>query len=268
MEYGKNSINEQKTGISENGVKLMHTKVKTAVAKTGASPASSMSVSDTAATASAAATPVADSGVQSAIRTKNKSGIHRIAFIGMFSAIAAVLMFFEFPIPFLAPAFYKFDFSEVPVLIGTFALGPVAGIMIELIKVLVYALIHGTMSAGIGELANVAIGCALILPAGFIYRRHKTKKEAVIGMAVGTLCMTVAGSLFNAYVLLPMYAAAFGGMDTIIAAGTAVNGSINSVLGFVAICVAPFNLVKGILTSLITFILYKRISNLIKRADA
>lgn len=191
----------------------------------------------------------------------------RLALIGMFSAISVVLMFFEFPIPFLAPGFYQMDFSEVPVLIGTFALGPVSGIVIELVKNLIHLLIKGSATAGIGNLANFAVGCALVVPAGLIYKRRKSKKDALIGMAAGTLCMTVAGSLLNAFVLLPIYAAAFGGMDAILAAGTAVNGNVNSVLGFVALCVAPFNLLKGVLTSVITFLLYKRISNLIKRTN-
>ena len=199
--------------------------------------------------------------------TTKASGIsvRKIALIGMFGAIAAVLMFIEVPLPLIAPPFYKMDLSEVPVLIGTFAMGPFAGVLIELIKILLHLLIKGTSTAGVGELGNFIVGLALVLPAGLIYRVKKTRKTAIIGMITGTLIMVLAGSLINAFVLLPMYAAAFGGMEAIIAAGTAVHAGVNSVFGFVALCVAPFNLIKGIVTSLITMLLYKRISGLIKR---
>ena len=191
--------------------------------------------------------------------------VRKIALIGMFGAIAAVLMFIEVPLPLIAPPFYKMDLSEVPVLIGTFSMGPVAGILIELIKILLHLLIKGTSTAGVGELGNFAVGLAFVLPAGLIYRARKSRKTALIGMLVGTLVMVLAGSLINAFVLLPMYAAAFGGMEAIIAAGTAVHASVDSVFGFVALCVAPFNLIKGIVTSILTMLLYKRISALIKR---
>jgi|GEM_PF-28401 len=207
-------------------------------------------------------------GQGNTVRQGNTVSVKRVAFIGMFGAIAAILMFLEFPIPFIAPAFYQIDFSEVPVLIGSFALGPVAGIAIEFIKIIVHLLIKGSATAGIGDLANFLVGCAFVVPAGIIYKLHKSKKEAVVGMAAGTVCMILAGSLLNAFVLLPAYAAAFGGMDAILAAGTAVNGNVTSVLGFVALCVAPFNLMKGVLVSVITFLLYKRISSLIKKAGA
>lgn len=201
--------------------------------------------------------------------TSKKAGkiatTHFVAHVGMLGAIAAVLMFFEIPLPFIAPAFYKMDFSEVPVLIGTFALGPIGGFFIEVIKILVHLAIKGTSTAFIGELGNLIVGAALFLPAGILYKIKKTRKCALIGMIVGTVCMVLVGSFFNAYVLLPLYAKAFGGMEAIIAAGTAVHASVTSVAGFVGLCVAPFNLVKGIITSIITFILYKRVSVVIKR---
>ncbi len=188
----------------------------------------------------------------------------RIAFIGMFAAIASVLMFIEIPLPF-APPFYKLDFSEVPVLIGTFSLGPVAGILIELIKIFVHLLFKGTQTAGVGELANFFVGCAFCVPAGLIYRRRKTKRDAIISMAVGTVFLIIAGCLMNAYVLLPAYASAFHmDLSALIAMGTAVNTSVDSLLTFVVLCVAPFNLLKGILVSVITFVLYKRISRFVK----
>lgn len=189
-----------------------------------------------------------------------------IAFSGMFAAIAAVLMFFEIPLPF-APSFYKLDFSEVPVLIGTFCFGPVTGAVIEGLKILLKFVIKGTSTAGVGELANFAVGCAFVVPAGIVYKVMKNRKGALIGCVTGTLVMIVLGCVINAYVLLPFYANAFEmPIDALIAMGTAVNPAINSLLTFVMLAVAPFNLLKGVLVSLITFLLYKRISRLVKGA--
>ena len=120
----------------------------------------------------------------------------------MLSAIAVVLMLFEIPLPF-APAFYQIDFSEVPVLVGCFAMGPAAGAAIEFLKILLNFAINGTVTAGVGEVANFLIGCALVIPAGLIYQRKRTRQRAVTGMVVGTVLMTAAGCVLNAYVLLP-----------------------------------------------------------------
>lgn len=185
--------------------------------------------------------------------------------IGMLGAIAAVLMLFELPIPFIAPPFYEIDLSEVPVLIGAFALGPLAGAAIELVKILLNLLINGTMTAFVGEFGNYLIGCAFIVPAGLIYKLHKSKNQALLSMLAGTLSMTALGCLINAYVLLPTYAAAFGmPLESIIAMGTSINGGIQNVLTFVIFAVAPFNLLKGAVVSLITALIYKRISPILK----
>lgn len=188
-----------------------------------------------------------------------------IVMMALFGAVSAVLMLFEVPIPIIAPPFYKMDLSEVPVLIGSFSLGPVAGVVIELIKVLLKLVIKSSSTAGIGDVANFLVGCAFVVPAGIVYQRMKTKKGAIIGMVVGIITMVVAGSLMNGFVLLPVYAKAFGGMEAIIAAGTAVHGSVDSVFSFVALCVAPFNIIKGVVVSLLTLLLYKRISPIIKK---
>ena len=191
---------------------------------------------------------------------KARTGVRTIVQAGKLGAIAVVLMLFEIPLPF-APSFYEIDFSEVPVMIGTFAIGPVAGAAIELVKILLNFIINGTTTAGVGEVANFLIGCALVVPAGIIYRRKRTRTGAIIGMAVGTVFMTLIGCLLNAYVLLPVYATAFQmPIDALVAMGTAVNGSIDSLFTFVAFAVAPFNLLKGVLVSLIVFLIYKKIS--------
>ena len=128
--------------------------------------------------------------------------------VAMLGAAAVVLMFFDIPLPF-APSFYKIDLSEVPVLIGAFAMGPLAGAAIELIKILLNLVMKGSTTAGVGEVANFLIGCAYVMPAAWIYKTQKTKKNAMIGMAVGTVFLAAAGGLLNAFVLLPAYAAAF-----------------------------------------------------------
>lgn len=196
----------------------------------------------------------------SAANTTSKIKVRMIAQIGMLSAIAVVLMLFEIPLPF-APSFYEIDFSEVPVLIGCFAMGPVAGAVIELIKILLNFAINGTMTAGVGEIANFLIGCAFIVPAGIIYHKMHSRKGAIIGMITGTAIMTFLGCFLNAYILLPTYAKAFEmPIDALIGMGTAVNGNINSLLTFVIFAVAPFNLLKGVLVSFIVFLIYKKIS--------
>lgn len=197
---------------------------------------------------------------------KGKGGgvnIRTLVQIGMLSAVAVVLMAFEIPLWF-APPFYKIDLSELPVLIGTFAMGPVAGCVIELVKVLLHMLISGTTTAGVGDFANFLIGCAFLVPAGVIYKKRKTKKRAVIGMTVGTVFMAAAGCVLNAFVLLPAYGAAFGmSVDKLIAMGTAVNGLVTNLFTFVVFAVAPFNLLKGIVVSVLTLVIYKFISPLL-----
>ncbi len=158
--------------------------------------------------------------------TKEKKRISTkvIAQIGVLGAIAMVLMLFDIPLPF-APTFYKIDFSEVPVLVG----------------------------------------CAMCIPASLIYQKLHSRKGAIIGMVTGTVFMTIVGCFINAYLLLPAYAAAFHmPIDALVAMGTAVNSHINSLLTFVLLSVAPFNLLKGFLVSLIVFLIYKKISPILK----
>lgn len=193
-------------------------------------------------------------------RTQSRSKIRTIAQIGMLSAIAVILMLFEIPLPF-APAFYKIDFSEVPVLIGCFVMGPLAGVVIEFVKILLNFVINGTDTVGVGEVANFLIGCSLCVPAGLIYRKNKTRKGAITGMTVGTICMTALGCALNAYVLLPVYATVFGmPIDSLVQMGTAVNANITSLSTLVLFAIAPFNLLKGVLVSLVVFLIYKKIS--------
>lgn len=193
-------------------------------------------------------------------QTKNKTKVRMMAQIGMLSAIAVVLMLFEIPLPF-APSFYEIDFSEVPVLVGCFAMGPLAGAAIEFVKIILNLAINGTMTAGVGEAANVLIGCAFVIPAGIIYKKMHNRKGAIVGMISGTLIMTLMGCFLNAYILLPTYAKAFQmPMEALVGMGTAVNSHITSLFTFVVFAIVPFNLLKGILVSLIVLLIYKKIS--------
>lgn len=188
----------------------------------------------------------------------------KIAMIGVFSAIAMILHILDFPVPF-APPFYKLDFSELPALIGTFAFGPVAGIMIELCKIMLKLLIKGTSTAFVGDLANFVIGCSFILPASIIYMFHKTKKNAIIASATGTLIMTVFGTMFNAIYLLPAFSVLYGmPLDAIVGMGTEINGNITNVTTLVIFAVAPLNLLKGFSVSFITLLVYKKLSPVLK----
>jgi len=198
------------------------------------------------------------------MNNKKKLNTKMIAQIGMLGAIAVVLMLFEIPLPF-APSFYEIDFSEVPVLIGCFSMGPMAGVLIELIKIILNLCINGSVTAGVGEFANFVIGCALVLPAAFIYKRKKTKKGAIIGLVTGTLFMTISGCFINAYVMLPTYAKAFGmPIEALVEMGSAVNASITDLFTFVMFAVVPFNLLKGVLVSIIVLLIYKKISPILK----
>ena len=188
--------------------------------------------------------------------------LKHLVLMGRFGALGAVLMLFEFPIPFIAPPFYGLDLSEIPVLVGTFSMGPLAGLVIELVKILVKLVLKPTTTGFVGEFANFCIGCSLVLPAGFLYKRNKTKKGALIGMIIGTVSMAVIGAVLNALVMIPFYSN-FMPLESIIAAGAAINPVVSNVWTFAFACVAPFNLVKGALVSLITTLVYKRISIII-----
>ncbi len=185
--------------------------------------------------------------------------------IGMLGAIAVVLMLFEIPLPF-APSFYEIDLSEVPVLVGCFSMGPLAGVLIELVKIILNFVLNGSVTAGVGELANFCIGCSFCVPAGIIYRKNHTKKGAFVGLVTGTLVMTFLGCFINAYIMLPTYAKAFSiPIEGLIEMGTKVNAGITDLFTFVMFAVVPFNLLKGILVSVIVLLIYKKISPILKR---
>ena len=199
---------------------------------------------------------------------RNKS-LKRLVVISLLGTISGILMVLEFPIPWLAPDFYGIDFSEVPVLIGAFSYGPVAGIIIEGLKILVKLTIKPTSTFLVGELANFLVGLAFIVPASIIYVRKKTKKRAIIGLTVGALTMASTAALLNAFVLLPVFAVMMGlHINDFVALWHMIFPFIDNVFTFMVFSIVPFNLLKAILVSVIVVIIYKRISPLIKAEDS
>ena len=182
--------------------------------------------------------------------------------IGVLSALSVIVMLFEFPLVFIAPSFYELDLSEAIIMMGGFAMGPLAALLMELVKNLLNILINGTTTGFVGEFANFVTGCCLTVPAALIYKYRKSLKGALVGMAVGIVSLAIVGGLINYYIMLPMYSA-FMPLDTIIAAGAAVTGFIHDKMTFVLFAVVPFNIVKGLLCSGIALLLYKRLSKIL-----
>ncbi|NMB08543.1 MAG: ECF transporter S component [Tissierellia bacterium] len=185
----------------------------------------------------------------------------KIAILGV---ISFVFMLLDFPLWF-TPPFLKFDISDLPSLIGAFALGPMAGVLVQLIKNLLKLLLAGTNTAAVGELANFIVGSVFAYTAGLIYYREKTFKNAIIGLVVGVLSMTIVISVANYYIIIPFYSKAYGlPLEKIIAMSTAVNKYVVDLKTLIIYAVVPFNLLKGLVVSLLTVLLYKRISPILK----
>ena len=189
------------------------------------------------------------------------SKTRRLCIIAICSAIAAVLHMLDFPLLFLAPEFYKLDFSELPVMLCGFYLGPSAAVVCEAVKILLKLLLKSTSTAFVGDFANFVVGCSLVLPAAAIYHIRRKRNFALAGLITGTVILTVFGSAFNAIYLLPKFSQLFGlPLDSIIALGGKINPAINNLSTFVLLAVAPLNLIKGCMISVLTILLYKRVA--------
>ena len=195
------------------------------------------------------------------LKKRQVSPARRVTIVAVCAAIAAILHILDFPLLFLAPEFYKLDFSELPVLLCGFFLGPSASVACEAVKIFLKLLLKGTSTAFVGDFANFAVGCSMVLPATIVYHLHKSRHGAWMGLVLGTLVLTVFGSAFNAIYLLPKFSELYGiPLDAIIGMGSAINGNIHSITTFVLLAVAPLNLVKGISVSVLTLLLYKRVA--------
>ena len=193
------------------------------------------------------------------------SSTNKMVKISVLSVLAFIIMLFEVVVP-LFPGFLKMDLSDVPALLGAFALGPVSGVIIELIKNILHIVIRGTHTAAVGELSNFIIGGVFVYTAGMIYHLKKDKKHAIIGMALATIVMAGAGILTNYYLIIPFYTKAMGmPLDTIIQMGTAANPRIMDLKTMIIYGVTPFNLLKGIIISLVVNFIYKKVTPILHK---
>ncbi len=188
-------------------------------------------------------------------KTRSNLSVQHMTRIAILGALSAVLFPLEIPIV----AFYKLDFSTLPALLGAFSMGPLPGLAILLIKDL--SRLAYSSSMYVGELADFIMSAAFILPASLIYRKHKTRKTALVGMAVGTLCMIVVSVLVNWKMMIPFYMTAFHmDMEAIIGMAQKALPFVDTEWKVLLYVTAPFNLLKGFVLSLLTFVLYKRLS--------
>lgn len=193
--------------------------------------------------------------------------LNKLVKISLLGVIAFLLMFIEVATP-LFPTFLKFDISDLPALIGAFALGPVAGVAIELLKNILHGIFKGG-TAFIGELANFVVGSALVFVSGYIYNKNKSKKAALTGLIVGALAMTVTASVFNYFILLPLYEKVLHfPISAVVGMGNKLNSNITDLGTFILWSIAPFNLIKGILVSGLTMAVYKSVSPILHQEAA
>lgn len=192
--------------------------------------------------------------------SQKKYSVNTMTKISILSVIAFIVMFIEAPV-FIFPGFLKIDLSDVPALIAGFALGPVAGVLVELLKNILHLL--KTTTGGVGEVANFVIGASMVAPAAYIYHMRKDKHGAIIGLGVGIVIMSIVGALANYYVLIPFYQN-FMPLDAIIGMSAKANGAIVDMETLILYGIIPFNLFKGVIVAIFTMLLYKKISRLLK----
>ncbi len=198
----------------------------------------------------------------SASFAKEAQRTHKLTITAMLSAVAFVLMFLDFSLPFLIPGFIKMDVSELPGLLAAFALGPVWGVTVCLVKNLIHLAISTT--GGVGELCNFLLGVCFVFPVGLLYHRGKSRKSALLGALLGAVCMAVLSVPLNYFITYPMYAK-FMPIDAIIAAYQAIRPSVNGLLECLVVFNAPFTFLKGLLVTLICFLVYKPLSPILHR---
>ena len=177
--------------------------------------------------------------------------------IGILAAIGVILMFFEVPVPMM-PSFLKLDASELPGIMGAFVLGPMAGVFIELIKNILH--LGSSQTVGIGEMANFLVGASFVAPVGYFYQKNSTYKGAILALVVATFSMMIAASLLNYFILIPLYQVVLHfPLDQMIALGTVANPHIIDLPSFIIMAIAPFNLLKGVIISIFTMMIYKKV---------
>lgn len=189
------------------------------------------------------------------MRTNLKT--RNLARIGIMGAIGFVLMMIDLPIAFIAPSFMKLDLSDVPALISGFAMGPVAGIGVQLVKNLLN--VAKTSTGGVGEISNFIVGSTYVIVATYLYRRNRTMKNAAIGLVLGVLAMSMIAMASNYYVVFPLYSKIMIPMEKLVDFGRAINPRIDSLATMMLYSVLPFNLIKGSVNGIVTVLIYKRV---------
>lgn len=190
---------------------------------------------------------------------KTQNHIRELTVTAMLAAVATVLMFLDFSLPMFIPGFVKMDISELPALLASFSLGPVYGAVVCLIKNLFNLIFHGS-TGGIGELCNFLLGASFVACAGFLYKKNKSRKSAIIASLVGAAVMALISVPVNYFISYPVYAKLFGGIDAILAAYQALNPNVNGLLQCLILFNLPFTFVKGLLDSALCFVIYKPLS--------
>lgn len=183
--------------------------------------------------------------------------------ISVLAVISVILMLFDLSVWF-APPFLKLDISDLPALLGAFSMGPMAGVLVQLVKNILNLLIDGTMTGGVGEFSNFLVGSALTYTAGYIYYRKKTFKNAVLGLVLGVIVMAAFASLSNYFIVFPLYSKIMP-LDKIIQGASLVNKYVVDYKTLILYAVVPFNLLKGSLVSIITLLVYKKLSPILHK---
>ncbi len=194
-------------------------------------------------------------------KTAKQVNVRYLTATAMLTAVAYILMFFDFSIPMLIPSFIKMDLSELPALIGSFAMGPMCGVIVCLLKNLLHLTI--TTTGGVGELSNFILGAAFVLPAGLIYKHKKTRKSALLGSLLGAAVMGVLSIVSNYFLVYPFYYN-FMPKETVLAAYQAILPGMKNILQCLVCFNMPFTIVKGLISVAITFVIYKSLSPILK----
>lgn len=196
-------------------------------------------------------------GLKAGLTTRN------MVMIGVLGAVSTILMLLEFPVP-LSPTFVKMDFSELPIIIGAFMMGPFAGICIIVIKIALNFILNGTTTMGVGELANMIGSISYVLPAVLIYRLRPTRKQMMISLIAGTLVVSGVTLISNLYLIFPVYVKLYGmNMDMIVTMGRATNPYVTNMFSLMLFSMLPFNLIKYGVVSVVTFLVNKRLGRVL-----
>jgi riboflavin transporter FmnP len=185
--------------------------------------------------------------------------------ISSLAVISMILMFLDLSVWF-APPFLKLDLADLPALIGAFAMGPMAGVIVQLVKNLLHLLVQGSSTGGVGEISNFIVGSAFVYTAGLFYYRDKNFKTAIIGSIVGVIIMTIIASISNYYVVFPLYAKVYGmPMEALIEMGSVLNKNIVDLKTMIIFAIVPFNILKGSIVAILSILIYKRVSPILHK---